>query len=111
MSTDEQLQQCRNWIQQGQYEDVDKSAIQDMDFDECRSLVEDNRGASGGTLSRRSGGSGIFSSWGTLIFIVLALVIPIGVVAVYTNFTFQWQKKKDKSVPKRASEKSNVSIV
>jgi len=101
MSTDEQLQQCRNWIQQGQYEDVDKSAIQDKDFDECRALVEDNGGASRGTLGRRSGGPGIFSSWSTLIFIVLALVIPIGVVAVYTNFTFQWQKKKDKSAPKK----------
>jgi hypothetical protein len=101
MSTDEQIQQCRNWLEQGQYEDVDKSAIQDKDFDECRSLVENSGGASRRNVARRSGGPGIFSSWGTLIFIVLALVIPIGVVAVYTNFTFQWQKKKDTSAPKK----------
>ena len=101
MSTEEQIQQCRNWLQQGQYEDVDKSAIGDMDFDECRALVEGNSGTAKGTLGRRSGGSGIFSSWSTLIFIVLALVIPIGVVAVYTNFTFQWQKKKNQSAPKK----------
>jgi len=100
--SDEQIQQqCQNWIREGQYEDVDKSALGDLDFDDCRGIVEGNRGASRGSNGRRSAGSGTFFSWGTLIFMVLALVIPIGLIAFYTNFTLQWQKKDDKSPPKK----------
>jgi hypothetical protein len=103
---DEVYRQCLAWVNAGQdgY-GVDKSAVGgenagDDDFQECRNIVNQRRG-SGGLTRRSSGGSGVFSSWWTLIFIILALVIPLGFVAFYTNFTLRWQTKKNKTADKK----------
>jgi hypothetical protein len=92
MSTAEERQMltlCKSWIDQGDNFDTDQFPDGAPTFDECQNYVND----SGKTGIRRR--SGLFSSWSSVIFIVLALVVPLGVVAIYTDFTFQWKKKKD----------------
>jgi len=95
---DEAYRQCLAWVNAGQYGyGVDKSAIggEDADFQECRDIVDQGRSSGGPNRMRSAGRSGVFSSWWTLIVIILALVIPLAVVAFYTNFTMQWQKKNN----------------
>lgn len=96
MSTAEERQMltlCKSWIDQGDNFDTDQFPDGAPTFDECQNYVNDIGTGSGKTGIRRR--SGLFSSWSSVIFIVLALIVPLGVVAIYTDFTFQWKKKKD----------------
>ena len=84
---------CKSWIDQGDNFDTDQFPDGAPTFDQCQDYVNDNGMGIGKTGIRRR--SGLFSSWSTVIFIVLAIIIPFGVVAIYTDFTFKWKKKED----------------
>jgi len=84
---------CKSWIDQGDNFDTDQFTDGAPTFDQCQDYVNDYGTGIGKTGIRRR--SGLFSSWSTVIFIVLAIIIPFGVVAIYTDFTFKWKKKED----------------
>jgi len=94
MSAEDQISLCHDWVRRGAFAEIDKGDFEDMSFEECQQIDKDYNGGagSGGRLSGR-GGSDVFTWW-TFIFVIIALFIPITVVAIYTNFTFKWQKKK-----------------
>ena len=86
---------CREWVRLGRYGDINNEGNEDITFEQCLEADPQNQGGANSS-QRHIPNKGIFSSWWTLIFIVLALLIPLAIVAVYTNFTFKWQKKESK---------------
>lgn len=89
------IKQCSDWVSRGRDADVDYSFFDrnDISFEDCQQYVQANR--SGGA-STGAGGPQFFT-WGTLTTLVLALLIPFGVVAFYTGFTFKWKAQRTAS--------------
>jgi len=87
------LQFCQGFLDCERIGDCDAFEQADrLSLDECQSLISGGGGQGGrGVLASLK----FLSSWSTLIFVGLALVLPLVFVAIYTNFSFQWRKKED----------------
>ncbi len=93
MNEAELLRQCQSWVSQGIDNRPDYFFDSGYDFDDCRGMVQDVR-------QKGTSWSGVvspsFFTWGTFIMLLLAIVLPYLVVAIYTDFKFRWKHQDDK---------------
>ena len=91
--SEQELQFCRGFLDCERTNDCDYfERAGGLDFDDCQRLLQESGGAGRRGLSRSLE---VLTSKATLIFIVMALLVPFVFVAIYTNFSFTWTKKKE----------------